>query len=157
MVGLAEERHADQLPVGAVAPAMIRAGEDRGVALVVAAHLHPAMAARIEKDVNRAGAVAAQDDGLLAHPRGGEIARVGDLALMPDKEPGAREDPLLLLGVDLLVDKDLAADLPGSEIDQARPVTDGACRHALASKFTTETRSTRRNKKLNLHRKGREG
>src|SRR5713226_9185576 len=160
MIGLAEERHADQLAVGAIAPAMVRASEDGGVALVVAAHLHSAMAARIEEDVNLAGAVAAQDDGFLAHPRGGEIAGVGDLALMPDEEPGAGEDPLLLLGVDLLVDEDLAADLPGSEIDQAGAITGGACRcHACLPRW-----STQRNKKIKpssqraqrIHR-GREG
>src|SRR6266704_445358 len=128
MIGFSEERHADQLPVGAITPAMVGAGEDGGVALVVAAHLHPAMAARIEEDVDVAGAVAAQDDGLLAHPRGGEIAGVGDLALMPDEEPRAGEDLLLLLGVDLLVDEDLAADLARREIDQARAITDRACR-----------------------------
>src|SRR5712691_1213309 len=128
MIGLAEERHADQLPVGAITPAMVGAGEDGGVALVVAAHLHPAMAARIEEDMHLAGAVAAQDDRLLAHPRGGEIAGVGDLALMPDEEPGPGEDPLLLLGVDLLVDKDLTADLPGAQINEAGAITGSACR-----------------------------
>jgi len=44
MIGLAEERHANQLSVGAVAPAVVGAGEDGRIAFVVAAHLHPAMA-----------------------------------------------------------------------------------------------------------------
>src|ERR1700720_1457783 len=125
MIGLAEERHADQPAVGAVAPAMIWAGEDGGVALVVTAYLHAAMAARVQEDVHLAGAVAAQDHRLLAHPRRGVIAGVRDLALMADKEPGAGKDPLLLLGVDRLVDEDLAADLPGLQIDQPRAVTHG--------------------------------
>ena len=34
-------------------------------------------------------------------------------------QPGAREDALLLLGVDVLVDEDLAADLADLQIDQA--------------------------------------
>ena len=73
-----------------------------------------------------AGPVAAHDDRLLAHPRDDEIAGVRDLALMPDEQPGAGEDPLQLLGVDLLVDEDLAADLAGSEIDEPGAITDGA-------------------------------
>ncbi len=57
VIGLAEIRHADQLAVGAVAPAMIGAGENGRVALVVAAHLHAAMAARIQEhmDLRRRG------------------------------------------------------------------------------------------------------
>ena len=84
MVGLAEIRHADQPPVGAVAPAVIGAGEDGRRALVVAAHLHAAMAAGIEEDVDPAGAVAAQDHRLLAHRRHEIVAGLGDLAFMPD-------------------------------------------------------------------------
>src|SRR5882724_9671297 len=103
MVGLAEKRHADEAAVGAIAPAVVRAGEDRGVAFVVAAHLHAAVTAGIKEDVHLASAVAAHDDRLLAHARGGEIAGVGDLALMPDKQPRPGKDLLLLLGVDLLV------------------------------------------------------
>src|SRR5712671_1434248 len=74
VIGLAEERHADETPVGAVAPAVIGAGEDGGVALVVAAHLHPAMPARIEKDMDLAGAVAAKEHRLLAHARDHKVA-----------------------------------------------------------------------------------
>src|SRR5438477_582537 len=78
--------------VGAVAPAVIGAGEDRGVALVVAAHLHAAVAARIEERMNFAGAVAAQDHRFLAHPRHEIVAGIGDLAVMAEKQPGAGED-----------------------------------------------------------------
>ena len=123
VIGLAEKRHPDEAPVGAVAPTMIGTGEDRGVAFVVAAYFHAAMAARIQKNMHLAGAVTAEDHLLLPHPRRGVIAGTGDLALMSDKEPGAGEDLFLLLGVDLLVDKDLAADLPGLHIDQPRPVS----------------------------------
>ena len=112
MIGLAEIGDADQLAVGAVAPAVIGAGENRGVAFVVAAHLHAAVAARIQEDVDLAGPVAAQDHQFLAHARDEEIAGVRDLAFVTDEQPGAGEQPLLLLAVDLLVDKDLAADLP---------------------------------------------
>ena len=67
-----------------------------------------------------AGAVAAQDHRLLAHAGDKEIAGVGDLALMADKQPGAGEQPLLLLRIDLVIDKDLAADLAGRPVDEAR-------------------------------------
>src|SRR5438045_6832491 len=108
MVGLAEVRHADQPPVGAVAPAVIGAGEDSRRALVVAAHLHAAMATGIEEDVDATGAVAAQDHRLLAHRRNEVIAGLGNLAFMPDMQPGTGEDALLLLGVDVLGNEDLA-------------------------------------------------
>src|SRR5260370_1426353 len=126
MVGLAEVGNADEAAVGAVAPAMIRAGENGRVAFVVAAHLHAAVAARIEEDVHLAGAVAAQQHRFLAHARDEEIAGVGDLALVPDKEPGAGKDLFLLLGVDLLVDEDLAADLPARHVDEAGAITAAA-------------------------------
>jgi len=76
--------------------------------------------------VHRAGAVAAQDHRFLAHPRNEEIAGVGDLALMPDKEPRAGKDALLLLRVDLVVDENLAADLPGRKIDETGAVAGAA-------------------------------
>ena len=47
--------------------------------------------------MDRAGAVAAQDHRLLAHARDEEVAGVGDLAFVPDEQPGAGEDALLLL------------------------------------------------------------
>ena len=101
VIGLAEKRHADKPPVCPIAPTMIGTGEDRGVALIVAAYFHASVAAGIQKHVHLAGAVAAEDHRLLTHPRGGVIAGIGDLALMADKEPGAGEDLFLLLGVDL--------------------------------------------------------
>ena len=53
-VGVLRERHADQRAVGAVAPAVVGAQELDGVALVVAADLHAAVAARVEEDVDLA-------------------------------------------------------------------------------------------------------
>src|ERR1700730_5095587 len=122
VVGLAEIGHADEPAVGAVAPAVVGAGEDRGVALVVAAHLLAAVPAGIEEHVGLARPVAAQDHRLLAHARDEVVARVGDLALMPDKEPHPGEEPLQLPLVDLLVDEDLAADPPGRYVPQTRPI-----------------------------------
>src|SRR5205814_1479123 len=48
----------------------------------------------------------------------------------------AGEEALLLLGVDLLVDEDLAADLPGFQIDQPGAVSGCAWfRHGYLPKF----------------------
>src|SRR5262249_13267529 len=80
MIGLAQVRHADQSSVGAVAPAVIRAGEYGRRAFVVAADLHAAVAAGIQEDVYLVGAVTAQDHRLLAHRRHEVVARLGDLA-----------------------------------------------------------------------------
>src|SRR5437899_2652535 len=118
-VGVLGERHADERAVGAVAPAVVRALELDRVALVVTAHLHAAMPARVEKDADPSRAVAAQDDRLLAHRRREIVARLRDLALVADEEPGAGEDPLELLPVDLLAHEDLAADDPALDVDQA--------------------------------------
>ena len=48
---------------------------------------------------------------------------------MADKQPGAGEQPLLLLRIDLVIDKDLAADLPGVEIHQAIAIPHTRRRH----------------------------
>src|SRR4029453_7549434 len=117
-VGVLRERHAHQRAVGRVAPAVIRALELHRVALVVAAHLHAPVPARIQEHANPSGAVAAEDDRLLAHARREEVARLRDLALVADEEPGAREDALLLLSVDLVAHEDLAADDAALDVDQ---------------------------------------
>src|ERR1700730_2709841 len=131
VVGLAEIGHADQLAVGSIAPAVIGACEDRRAALVVAAHLHAAMAARIEKHMDFAGPVAAQDHRFLAHSRDKEIPWFWNLALVAYKQPGAGEEPLQFFAVDLLIDKDLAADLPRFHVHETRPVSMLACCHYI--------------------------
>jgi hypothetical protein len=118
-VRVLREWHPDERAVGAVAPAVIGAQELGGVAVVVAAHLHAAVAARVQEDVNRAAAVATEDDGLLAHERGDEVTRPRDLALVAHEEPGAGEHLLELLPVDRLADEDLPADDPSRDVDQA--------------------------------------
>ena len=127
MIGFAKIRNTDEAAVGTVAPAMVRAGKDRRVPLIIAAHLHAAVPARIQEYVHLAGAVAAQNDRFLAHARDHEIARVGDLALMTDEQPGTREYPLQFLPVDRLVDKDFAADPAALQIDHAGPITVAIC------------------------------
>src|SRR5262249_25415 len=117
-VRVLRERHAHERAVRRVAPAVIRALELHGVALVVAADLHPAMAARIQKDANTAGAIAAEDHRLLAHRRDEVVVGLGNLALVADEQPRPREDLLLLLTIDLFVDEDLAADDPAVDVDE---------------------------------------
>src|SRR5215475_12935569 len=102
---------------------MIGAGEDRGVTFVIAAHLHPAMPARVEKRMHLAGAVAAQDHRLFTHSRHEEVTGVGYLALMADKQPRAGENALLLLGINLVADEDLAADQPRRRIDETGAIS----------------------------------
>ena len=76
-----------------------------------------------------ARAVAAQDHRFLAHPRDKEITGLRDLALMPDEEPSAREQPLQLFPVDLLVDENFATDPPRLQVDETGPISMSACGH----------------------------
>src|SRR5207253_3499892 len=99
------------------------------VALVVAAHLHGAVPARVEEDVDATAAVATEDDRLLPHRRHHEVTGTRDLALVADEEPRAREDLLLLAPVDLLVDEDLAADRAAIDVDQAVEAAGVQVRH----------------------------
>src|SRR5215469_6092042 len=85
MIGLTEIGHAGERAVGAIAPAVIGAGEDGCAALVVAALLHSAMAARVEEHVHLPSPVAAQERRLLAHARDEEVARIWDLALVSNE------------------------------------------------------------------------
>ncbi len=96
-IELLVHRHADQRAVGGIAPIMVGAGEQRRVALVVAAYLHATMPAGVEKDVDAVLLIAAQDHRFAAHPGREVVAGVGDLALMADEQPGARKQPLQFL------------------------------------------------------------
>jgi hypothetical protein len=97
---------------------VVGAREHRGVALVVPADLHPSVPAGVEEHVDLLALIAREDDRLLAHARDEIVAGPGNLALVADEEPRAREDPLLLPRVDLVVDEELAADDSALEIDQ---------------------------------------
>ena len=73
--------------------------------------------------MNLLGAVTAKDDRFLTHRRDEEVAGVWDLALVPDKQPGAGEDAFQFLLVDLVVYEDLAADLPRYQIYKPGTIT----------------------------------
>src|SRR6185503_3405657 len=131
-VRVLQEWHADQLAVRPVAPAVVRAEELDGIALVVAAHLHAAVPARVEEDVQPAAAVAAQDHRLLAHRGHEEVAGLRDLALVADHQPRAGEHLLLLLPVELLADEDLAADHARIDVDQVLELSRAVHGHSPA-------------------------
>ena len=114
-------RRLHQAAVRGVAPAVIGAGEHRGVALIVAADLHPPVPAGVQQHVDPVLRIPGDDDRFVPHAGEKEIAGLGDLALMAHQEPRAREDLLQLGSVDVLVDEDLAADSAPVQIDP-RPV-----------------------------------
>ena len=97
---------------------MVRAGEDPRVAHVMAADLHASVATGVQEGVDLPSLIPRQDDGFFAHAGDEKIARARDLALVPQEQPGPREDVLELLLVDVRVHEDLTADLAVLEIDE---------------------------------------
>ena len=87
-------RHAHELAVGVVVPAVIAADEPLGVALAFVHHLGAAMGAAIEQHVDAVVVMPRHDDGLAAEFGRDVVARVGDLAGVADVQPGAPEDAL---------------------------------------------------------------
>src|SRR5262249_24085420 len=102
------------------APAVVAAGEPRRVALALVHHLGAAMAAAVEQHVHLAVAVTHHDHGLAAELGGDVIAGRGNLARMPDIEPGAAEDALHLELEDRGIGIDVAVHAAG--LDQLRDV-----------------------------------
>jgi hypothetical protein len=118
LVALPVVRHSHEPAVGGVGPAMVGTGEDRCVALVVATHLHAPMPAGVQEDVNLLLSIPREDDRFLAHAGDEVVARLGNLALVPDEEPAVGEDLLLFLLVELLVDEELSADESLLHVDE---------------------------------------
>src|SRR5262249_7258675 len=110
IVGFLEVGYAHQLPVVAIGPAMIGTGEGGGVAGIGPAQPIAAVAADVEEGVDAALTVAYHQDRVLAHIRAEEVTRLGDLALMAQKQPAAGKDLRQLLLVDLWLDKDASTD-----------------------------------------------
>ena len=123
MIGFFEIGYADQLAIGGIAPAMIGAGEDWGIALIVAADLHALMPTGVQEHVDRLLPVPAQEHRFLPHTRHKVVPGFGNLAFMADEQPGAREDPLHLLLVDVFIDEDFTADLPSRHVHQTVLIT----------------------------------
>src|SRR6201988_2037628 len=76
------------------------------------------MAADVEERPHLACCVAHHQNRVFAHVSGEEIARMGDLALMAQKEPAAGENPLQLLLVDLGLNKKAPPDQSAIGVDQ---------------------------------------
>src|SRR5438105_2605604 len=92
------------------------------------------MAADVEEGVDLARAVAHHQHRVLTHIGRKEVTRLRDLALVAQKEPAARENPLLLLFVDLRLNKDAAADQTAIGIDQTTDI--GSHVTLLSAPFT---------------------
>src|SRR5437660_9425633 len=102
---------------------MIRTGKKRRVTFVVPAHFHAAMAAGIKKGMDIFLAIAAEDNRFFSHARNKEIARIRNLAFMPDEEPCACEEIFQFLSVNLVINKKFPADITALSVDQ---LTDGS-------------------------------
>src|SRR5207247_9189369 len=85
-----------QAAVGVVSPAVIRAHKAAGAAASLGAYDGAAMHAAVDQHAHRAVALARDDHRLAAHAGGEVIARRGDLAVVPEDQPGAAEDALHL-------------------------------------------------------------
>lgn len=94
--GLAAMGNADERPVIGIDPAVIGALEFPRPASELPAQHRAAMPAAIDQHIQPALLIAADDHRLQADMRGLEVARLGQLALMRDKDPGLLEDALHL-------------------------------------------------------------
>src|SRR5215475_1942551 len=89
------------------------------------------MPAGVQKHVDAAAAVTAEDHRLFAHGGCQVVAGPRDLALVADKEPRTGEDLLEFLTVDLVVDEDLSTHDPFVDIDQATETRGLRVRHVF--------------------------
>ncbi|MNY34341.1 hypothetical protein D3C86_1686750 [compost metagenome] len=96
-------RHTAQAAVEGIAPAVIRADETVGLALLVFTHRCATMAAAVEQHMHVFLAVAHHDHRLFADVGALVAAGLGDLAGMGDPDPGAVENLVQLLIEDLAV------------------------------------------------------
>src|SRR6516164_798655 len=82
VISFLEIRHPDQPPVIAVGPAVIGAGEGRGIAGAGATQPVAAMAADVEERAHLATRVAHDENRVLTHIGREEVAGLRDLALV---------------------------------------------------------------------------
>ena len=76
------------------------------------------MAADVEKSADLALRVTDDENRVLAHVSGKEVAGLRDLALVAQEKPATGEDPLQLLLVELRLDEDAATDQTLLGVDQ---------------------------------------
>ena len=82
---------------------MIDAAMRLRVAGLGGTHLHAAMRADVEVDVNFIAAIARDDHLVLAHVADDEVAGLGDLGLVTEQQPGLGEDPVHFELVELVI------------------------------------------------------
>src|SRR6266567_2189166 len=117
-VRVVAETHADQAAAGVVSPGVEGASEDQAVALVVAAHLHAAVTARIQEGANLIILAVPHEDHLFgAHAAHHEVSGIRQLALVAEEQPAPLEDLLHLLFEDVRVDVNLSADCSPLRVD----------------------------------------
>src|SRR5216117_3553745 len=97
---------------------MVRTSKKLGIAAIRAAHAVAAVAAQVQKSSDAPAQVAPQDDRLLAHIGGNEVARIGNFALMAEIEPAAGEEALALQLIYLAVSKDTPINETGFWINK---------------------------------------
>jgi len=110
VIGFFEVRDPDQSPVIAIRPAVISAGECRGIAAIGTTQAVAAVPANVQKGAYLALGIAHHQHRIFAHISCEEVARPRDLALVAQKQPTPGEYPLQLLLVDLRLYKDPAAN-----------------------------------------------
>ncbi len=110
-------RHAQQAAVIGIGPGVIGAAEETAVADLVLTHGGAAMAAAVHERGHAAVREPRNDDGMTTDVGGLVVALLGDLAIVPEIDPGAIEDPLHLERKDLGVGVDRA--MHGIPPDQA--------------------------------------
>src|SRR5262249_48021916 len=106
-------RHADELAVVAVGPAVIDAHEAARIALALRADDRAAMPEGVEQAVIHALLVAAEDHRPAGDLAGTEVARILQLGGVPDIDPAAAEDVRHLPAQDVLGDQDLTVEQEG--------------------------------------------
>src|SRR5215813_4944774 len=97
---------------------MIGTGEGRGITRIGPAQPVTPMAAHVEKGVYLPLAVTHYEDRVFTHIGAEEVARLGYLTLVAQKQPATGEDLLQFLLVDLPLDEDAPADQSAVGIDE---------------------------------------
>jgi hypothetical protein len=110
VICLLEVRDDDQSTVIVIPPTVISAGECLAVTEIGATQTCPAMAAHVQKSTYGASGIARDQNRIFAHVGREEIAWMGNLRLMTEKQPAAGEYPLLLLTIDIRIDEYSPAD-----------------------------------------------
>jgi hypothetical protein len=90
--------------------------------------------------MDAAAAVPAQDDRFIAHAGDEEVARFGNLAFMPNEQPGASEQFLQFLAVNIGRREDFAVNGSGGEVDHGHH--SAAARNGARSRPSNESQDS---------------